>query len=49
MLLHSFIGLAAIALTTSIRVGAYFVYYEYMNRNKENGSIYDYVYPAKNH
>ena len=26
-----------------------FVYYKYMNRNKENVSKYDYVYQAKNY
>ena len=25
-------------------VGAYFVYYKYVNRNKENVSKYDYIY-----
>ena len=40
--------LAVIALTVSIGVGAYFTY-KYINRNKENVSIYDYVYQAKNY
>ena len=30
-------------------IATYFVYYKYMNRNKENGSKYDYVYQAKNY
>ena len=45
-----FIVLAVIALTVSIGIGAYFVYYTYVNRNnKENVSICDYVYQAKNY
>ena len=43
-----FIVLAVIALAVSIGIGAYFVYYKYMNRNKENVSIYDYVDQTKN-
>ena len=42
-----FIVLAVIALAISIGINAYFVYYKYMNRNKENVSVYDYVYHAK--
>ena len=38
----------AIALTISIGIGAYFTY-KYISRNKENVSIYDYVYQAKNY
>ena len=41
------IVLAVIALTVSIRIGAYFTY-KYISRNKGNVSIYDYVYQAKN-
>ena len=41
-----FIVLAVIALTVSIGIGAYFTY-KYIKRNKENVSIYDYVYQAK--
>ena len=44
-----FIVLAVIALAISIGIGAYFVYYKYMNRNKENVSAYDYVCHAKNY
>ena len=33
-----FIALAVIALTVSIEIGAYFVYYKYINHNKENVS-----------
>ena len=39
-----FIVLNVIVLAISIGIGAYFVYYKYMNRNKENVSVYDYVY-----
>ena len=42
------IVLAVIALTVSIRIGAYFTY-KYISRNKGNVSIYDYVYQAKNY
>ena len=42
------IVLAVIALTVRIGVGAYFTY-KYISRNKENVSIYDYVYQAKNY
>ena len=44
-----FVVLAVIALTVCIGVGAYFVYCKYMNCNKENVSVYDYVYHAKNY
>ena len=44
-----FIVLAVIALTVSIEISAYFVYYKCMNCNKENVSIYDYVHEAKNY
>ena len=43
-----FIVLAVIALTISIGISTYFAFYKYMNRNKENISVYDYVYHAKN-
>ena len=42
-----FIVLGEIFLTICIGISTYFVYYKYMNRNKENVSIYDYVYHAK--
>ena len=49
MLLHKvFIVLSVITLAISIGISASFVYYKYMNRNKENVSAYDYVYYAKN-
>ena len=44
-----FIVLAVIALAISIGIGAYFVCRKYMNCNKENLSIYDYVCHAKNY
>ena len=43
-----FIVLAVIALAVSTGIGAYFVYYKYMNRNKENVSINDYFYQTQN-
>ena len=43
-----FIVLAVIALTVSFGIGAYYTY-RYISRNKENVSIYDYVYHAKNY
>ena len=42
-----FIVLGVIVLTFCIEISTYFVYYRYMNRNKENVSIYNYVYHAK--
>ena len=42
-----FIVFAVIALTISIGIGAYYTY-KYIGHNKENVSIYDYVYQAKN-
>ena len=44
----AFIVLSVITLAISIWISASFVYYKYMNRNKENVSAYDYVYYAKN-
>ena len=44
-----FIVLGVIVLTICIGISTYFVYYKYMNRNKENVSVYDYVYHAKNY
>ena len=35
------IVLFSIFFTINVGIGAYFVYYKYMNRNKENVSIYD--------
>ena len=41
-----YIVLFSIFFTINLGIAAYFVYYKYMNRNKENVSIYDYVYQA---
>ena len=45
----NFIVLGVIVLTICIEIIDYSVYYKYMNRNKENVSVYDYVYHAKNY
>ena len=42
-----FIVFSVIALRICIGIGAYFVYYKYMNHNKENVYAYDYFYHAK--
>ena len=42
-----FIVLGVIVLTFCIEISTYFVYYRYMNCNKENVSLYNYVYHAK--
>ena len=39
-----YIVLFSIFFAINIGIGAYFVYYKYMNRNKETTSRYDYVY-----
>ena len=44
-----YVVLIAIIFTINIRIGTYFVYYKYMNRNKENVSRYDYLYQATNY
>ena len=44
-----FIVLSVIVLTICIGISTYFVYYKYMNRNKENVSVYGYVYQRKNY
>ena len=41
--------LCSIFFTINIGIATYFVYYKYMNRNKENVSVYDYVYHAQNY
>ena len=39
------IVLFSIFFTINVRIGAYFIYYKYVNRNKKNVSkYYDYVY-----
>ena len=42
------IVLGVIVLTICIGIGAYFTY-KYINLNKENISIFDYIYQAKNY
>ena len=44
-----FIVLAVIASTICIGIGAYFVYYKYINHNKENVSRFGYIYHEKNY
>ena len=44
-----YIVLFSMFFTINVGIAAYFVYYKYMNRNKENVSVYDYVYHAKNY
>ena len=39
-----YIVLFSIFFTINVGIGAYFVYYKYVYRNKENISKYDYVY-----
>ena len=39
-----YIVLFSIFFAINIGIGAYFVYYKYMNRDKETASRYDYVY-----
>ena len=44
-----YIALFSMFFTINVGIAAYFVYYKYMNRNKENVSVNDYVYQAKNY
>ena len=44
-----YIALFSIIFTIDIGIAAYFVYYKYMSRNKENVSEYDYTYRVKNY
>ena len=44
-----YIVLFSIFFTISIGIATYFVYYKYMNHNKENLSVCDYVCHAKNY
>ena len=44
-----YIVLLSIIFTINIGIATYFVYYKYMNCNKENVSRYDYVYQATNY
>ena len=48
MLLHGFIIVfVVIVLTICIEISAHYNY-KYISRNKENASVYDYVYQRKN-
>ena len=38
-----YIVLFSIFFSVNVVIATYFVYYKYMNRNKENVSVYDYV------
>ena len=44
-----YIALFSILFTINIGIATYFVYYKYMNHNKENVSVYEYVYQRKNY
>ena len=44
-----YIVLFSIFFTSNIGIATYFVYYKYINHNKENVSVYDYVYHRKNY
>ena len=44
-----YIVLFSIFFTINIGIATYFAYYKYINHNKENVSVYDYVYHAKNY
>ena len=43
------IVLFSIFFTINAGIDDYFVYYKYVNRNKENFSKYDYVYQTENY
>ena len=44
-----YIVLFSVFFTINVGIATYFVYYKYMNCNKENVSKYDYIYQAKNY
>ena len=44
-----YIVLFSILFTINIGIATYFVYYKYMNHNKENVTKYNYVYQGKNY
>ena len=44
-----YIVLFLILFTINIGIATYFIYYKYINHNKENVSKYDYVYQRKNY
>ena len=43
-----YVVLFSIFFTVNIGIVTYFVYCKYINNNKENVSVYDYVYQRKN-
>ena len=44
-----YIVLFSVFFTIVVGICAYFVYYKYMNHNKENASKYDYVHQIENY
>ena len=44
-----YIALLSIFFTINIGIATHFVYYKYITHNKENVSVYDYVYQRKNY
>ena len=44
-----YVVLFSITFIINIGIGVYFVYYKYINHDKENVSKYDYVYQSKNY
>ena len=44
-----YIVLFSIFFAINVGIATYFVYYKYVNRNKENVSKYDYVYQTENY
>ena len=42
-----YIVLLSLIITINIGIAVYFVYYKYINHNKQNFSKYDYVYQSK--
>ena len=44
-----YIALFSIFFTINVRIAIYFVYYKYMNHNKENVSKHGHTYQAKNY
>ena len=44
-----YIVLFSVFFTINAGIATYFIYYKYMNCNKENLSVYDYVYRTKNY
>ena len=43
------IMLFSVFFTINIGIATYFIYYKYINHNKENVSVYDYVHQRKNY